>query len=191
MKTPKQLKRLRATLAALQRLIDRFESQGVIIGGVAVSLLGKPRFTADADAVILLPINDLPAVLKAAEEEGFSPRYPNFEEFARTNRLLLLRHKKTGITADISLGALPIEQEMVQRSRLVNLGNLSLRVPTVEDLVILKAVAHRPKDLLDIQSLVEINPTLDRERIKKWMQDFAQLLEMPELWDDIARLIGK
>ena len=57
---------LLAPLAALQRLLARFDNQGIVIGGVAVSLLGKPRLTAD------VAINDpalmvgLPASLTAA-----------------------------------------------------------------------------------------------------------------------------
>jgi hypothetical protein len=47
-------------LMALQRLLEHFDNQGVIIGGIAASLLGKPRFTADLDAVILLRVDDLP-----------------------------------------------------------------------------------------------------------------------------------
>jgi hypothetical protein len=31
----------------LQNLLVEFDNQGVIIGGIAVSLLGTPRFTAD------------------------------------------------------------------------------------------------------------------------------------------------
>jgi hypothetical protein len=38
----------------------------------------------------------------------------------------------------------------VERSKLYQIGPLALRLPTPEDLIILKAVAHRPKDLLDI-----------------------------------------
>jgi Nucleotidyltransferase of unknown function (DUF6036) len=180
-----------ATLQALQRLIDGFENQGVIIGGVAVSLLGKPRFTADADAVILISIADLGHLLSAAEREGFEPRVPNYEELAHKSRILLLRHRLTAITCDISLGALPFEKEMVDRSRLVPVGRLRLRLPSVEDLIIMKAVAHRPKDLLDIQTLVEIHPDLDRSRIEHWVRQFAELLEMPELWTDVAAILQR
>lgn len=45
-------------LIALQRLLEGFNNQGVIIGGIAASLLGKPRFTADLDVVILLAVED-------------------------------------------------------------------------------------------------------------------------------------
>jgi hypothetical protein len=42
------------------------------------------------------------------------------------------------------------------------------------------------KDLLDIQGIIESNSDLDQERIKFWVSQFSELLEMPELWDDIA-----
>ncbi len=58
-----------------------------------------------------------------------------------------------------------------------------------EDLIILKAVAHRPKDMLDIEAIIESQPNLDKERVKQWVTEFAQLLEMPELWEDVATLL--
>lgn len=109
MKTPKELQPLVAAVRSLQRLIDHFDQQGIIIGGVAVGLLSKPRYTADADAVILLSIIDLEKLLEAAKQEEFIPRYPNASEFARAHRLVALRHEPTGVQVDISLGAMPFE----------------------------------------------------------------------------------
>lgn len=191
MKAPKDLKPLLPPLRALQKLIDRFESQGMIIGGVAVSLLSEPRYTADIDAVIFLSISDLALLLASALSEGFEPRIPNVEAVARKSRVVLLRHRATNITADISLGALPFEREAIERSQLLNIEKIHLRIPSVEDLIIMKAIAHRPKDLLDIQSLVDANPKLDRARVKNWVQQYADLLEMPELWTDLAKLLAR
>ena len=70
------------------------------------------------------------------------------------------------------------------------LGGLELRLPTVEDLIILKAVAHRPKDLLDIQMPVQTNPTLDLRRIESWVREFSDALESPQLWEDLVPLLG-
>lgn len=50
MKSIDVLEPLLAPINALQRLFEIFDNQGVIIGGIAVSILGKPRLTADADA---------------------------------------------------------------------------------------------------------------------------------------------
>jgi hypothetical protein len=41
--TAPELSLLRSPLGAVQRLLDRFDNQGAIIGGVAATLLGTPR----------------------------------------------------------------------------------------------------------------------------------------------------
>ena len=186
MTSPDSLTPLLEPLAALQRLIDRFQEKGIVIGGIAASLLGRPRLTADLDAMLLLSIEDLPDLTKAAKEEGLLSRIRDAESFARRNRVLLLRHQPSGTNVDISLGMLPFEVEAVERSVLHPIGSISVRLPTPEDLIIFKAVAHRPKDLLDIQAIIENHPDLDREWVKLWVTEFAQALEMPELWEDIA-----
>jgi hypothetical protein len=186
---PNTLEPLLAPVQALQRLIEHFDDQGVVIGGVAASILGKPRLTADADALIILSIEEIPHLLQRAKEEGLLPRFPDVEQFARQNRVVLLRHEESGIDVDISLGLLPFELETVERSQVYQAGALRVRLPAPEDLIILKAVAHRPKDLLDIESLVATHQDLDHKRIKFWVQQFAELLETPELWTDVERLL--
>src|SRR5581483_8371549 len=191
MKTPKELEPLLPSLQAVQSLIDHFKKRGIVIGGAAICLLGEPRMTADVDALLLVSIEDVQELLKTAQQIGFVPRVKNVEQFARKNRVVLLRHEPSGTDVDISLGALPFEQEAVQRSQLVRTGNLRVRVPTVEDLIILKAIAHRPKDLLDVRNLVALYSGLDFKRIENWVRQFADLMEGPELWNDIAPMLRK
>ena len=176
-------------LLALQRLLEHFDHQGVIIGGVAASLLGKPRFTADVDVVILLSVAELPILVDVAKEQGLIPRIADAEIFARKNRVLLLRHQASGINIDISLGILPFEIEMVERSQSLQIGNLNLRLPTPEDLIILKAIAHRPQDLIDIQAIVASNPNFNKERVQYWVEQFGAALELPDLWKKISNLL--
>lgn len=174
-------------LESLERLFSNFDHQGVVIGGIAVSLLGQARFTEDLDAMLLLSVEDIPHFLIVAQKEGIEPRIPQAEDFARRNRVLLLRHIPSQTDIDVSLGILPFEQEMVERSIVHEVdATLNIRLPTPEDLIIMKAVAHRPKDLLDIQGIIQSQPRLDRERIQDWVTQFAELLERPELWEDIA-----
>lgn len=176
-------------LAALQRLLTLFDNQGVIIGGIAASLLGQPRFTADLDAVIFLSINDLPKLIEAAAQEGMLGRIADAEAFARKNRVLLLQHVSSGIKIDISLGILPFEAEMIERGQEISVGNIQLRLPTPEDLIIMKAVAHRPKDIADIQAIAASHPNLDKERIRSWIEQFGDALDLPDLWKMISQLL--
>lgn len=178
-----------APIQALQYLLSKFNDQGVIIGGVAVSLLGTPRYTVDIDAVVLLSTKDLPHFIEEADAQGIIPRIANPIAFARKNRVLLLRHKASGIDIDLSLGTLPFEVEMVERSRLIEISGIKLRLPTPEDLIIMKAIAHRPQDLTDIEAIANSHPKLDRERIRFWVDQFGEALDFPELWIDISNYL--
>jgi len=178
-----------APLEAVQNLLAEFGERGVIIGGIAAGLLGEPRFTADVDVVLLVEMDELPRLLEEAAARGIEARIENVEAFARHNRVLLLRHAASGIDVDIAIGMLPFESEMVRRSKRVSVGGLDLRLPTPEDLIILKAIAHRPKDVLDIDAVIANHPNLDKEHIHYWVRLFAEALEMPELLSDLeARL---
>jgi hypothetical protein len=55
----------------------------------------------------------------------------------------------------------------------------------------MKAIAHRPKDLEDIRTLVAKYPALDRRRIERWVKDFAELMETPELWGQIKKILNE
>jgi len=177
-------------LEALQHLLSRFDNKGVIIGGVAVSILGRARFTEDVDAMFLLSNKDLPRLLEMAKEEGIEPRINNAVDFARKNRVLLLKHTITDTGIDISLGALPFEEEMVERGMLYEVDDaLQLRLPTPEDLIIMKAIAHRPKDLEDIRTIAEKYPNLDVKRIEQWVTAFGEVLETPDLWGLVNSLL--
>lgn len=176
---------LLTTLHAVQRLIERYENHGLIIGGIAVGLTAVPRTTLDVDAVLLLPGDDVAQLIKEAYEVGLTPRISDPEAFALRSRVLLLEHGDTGTPVDVSLGLLPFEHEAVERGVWVDVEGFRIHIPTPEDLIIMKAVAHRPQDLADIRSIIDMQPNLDRERIQFWLEQFAAALDMPELWDDI------
>lgn len=189
MSLPDYLVPLIEPLIDLQKLLDRYGERGVIIGGIASGLIGRPRSTVDLDAMFLASIKDAPKILELAGEVGIEPRIDNVTEFAKKSRVLLLRHTKSGVNIDISLGILPFEEEVVKRGVRHDAGVLTIRLPTPEDLIILKAVAHRAKDLEDIREVVANNPNLDHRRIERWVKEFAELMETPELWGQIEKIL--
>lgn len=190
MDQPDYIEPLKEPLEAVQRLLSRFDDRGVVIGGTAVSILGRPRLTEDVDAMFLLSIQDIPRLLDAAKKEGIAPRINNVEEFAGKNRVVLLRHIPSDTSIDISLGIMPFEEEMVERSTLYELDDsLKVRLPSPEDLVIMKSIPRRPKDLEDIRSIAQKYPDLDKKRIKKWVSAFGEILDQPDLWKQIEALL--
>ncbi|MCC6500265.1 MAG: nucleotidyl transferase AbiEii/AbiGii toxin family protein [Anaerolineales bacterium] len=189
MTLPDDLASLIEPLKDLQNLLDRYDERGVIIGGIAIGFLGKPRLTVDLDAMFLASFADIPRILELAQAEGIEPREKDVANFAKRSRVLLMRHKKSGINIDISLGILPFEIEVVERSVKHDAGAVRVRLPTPEDLIIMKAIARRPKDLVDIGEIQANNPNLDLARIKYWVEEFAKVLESPELWGEIEAIL--
>ena len=70
------------------------------------------------------------------------------------------------------------------------MGNLTFYLPTPEDLIIFKAVSHRPQDMVDIQEILRNNARLNVRYIRKMVNEFADALEMPEIRDDIKAIIA-
>ena len=78
---------------------------------------------------------------------------------------------------------------MIERAIEFTTPELTVQVATPEDLIITKAVAHRKRDLLDIDNLVSVYPHLDLARIRHWVGQFASVLESPELISDLENLL--
>jgi len=163
----------------------------VIIGGVAVSLLAKPRFTQDVDVAIRFDVDQLERLLPTAAVHGLTPRRPDSLAFARRNRVLLLRHEATAIGVDVSFISMPFEEDMLASARSTQIEGLELRLPRPEDLIIMKAVAHRPQDMVDVELLVESHPDVNLTRVLDWVSQFAQVLQSPDLIDDLQALLDR
>jgi hypothetical protein len=185
------LRPLARTLARAESWLSTERVPHVFIGGVAVALVGEPRVTKDVDAVVLLGGRSVESLAQSAGSAGFAPRSRDFLDFARRNRVVLFRDVATNIDLDISLGALPFEAETIRRARRVKVSGLSLPIATPEDIAIMKIVASRTKDLVDIAGLLTMNPRLDLRRVRKYTRLFAGVLEMPELVDELESIVAR
>ncbi len=181
-------------LNALHDLVSWLQAKntpGVIIGGVATSIIGKPRLTRDVDAVVLLDYDMAGEFLSAGTQFGFFQRHPDVLAFAKKNRVLLVHHKISGIDIDISLGVLPFEEEAINNAEWIEIEGVKVPLPRAEDLIIMKAVAHRERDLFDIESILDAHPDLDFKRIRKWVNEFSRALEMPEILNDLENILKR
>jgi len=188
------LRDLTPLLAVLRDLVAWLEYAkvpGVIIGGLAASLLGRPRLTRDVDALVLMDESQWADFLTSGTEHGFIPRRDDALAFAREVRVLLMRHQESGIDVDIVFGALPFEKEAVARATWIELDGVRAPLPFPEDLIIMKAVAHRPQDLGDIEAILAAQPNLNLRRVRRWVREFAAALSMPEILNDLEALLSQ
>jgi predicted nucleotidyltransferase len=167
-------------LGALQAVSKWLSGSGVefaVIGGVAASLRGRPRVTKDVDLVAFVDENDWASLLRSGAKRGIVPRIDNALDFARTTRVLLLVHEPTHIEVDLSFGLLPFESELVQRAEVREIHGVRFPLATAEDVIVMKALALRPRDVADIEGIVESVADLDLDRIRATVATLSAALE--------------
>jgi len=179
------------TLAALTRWLADAHAPAMIVGGVAASILGRPRSTRDIDALAVVPEDQWAALIGSAAGHGMVPRVADPLAFMRRTRVLLLRFEESAIDIDVILGGLPFEADAVDRAQWHDLGGIRVRLPQVEDLLIMKAIAQRPQDLRDIEGLLDVHPGADVERVRSWVREFAVATAMPDLSLGLERLLDQ
>ena len=181
-------------LEALRDLIKWLQKKhvpGVVVGGVAASILGRPRMTRDIDALILLEEKYWEEFLIDGAKFGFFPRLSDCVAFAKKSRVLLVRHKPSGIDVDITISKLPFEKEAIARAVWLDIRRIRLPLPAPEDLIIMKAIAHRPRDLADIESIFDVHTKLNLRRIRKWVKEFSSAIEIPEILKDLENILAR
>lgn len=179
------------TLAKLVRALESQNLDYAIIGGVAVAIMSTPRATLDVDAVIWAPDRTLGSVLQDLQASGLTSRSSDPLAFAAKHRMILLRDEN-GVEVDISIGGLPFEEEAVRTAWPIEIEpGLVAKVASPETIVVMKAIASRPKDLEDIRQLLKMNPRLDRKRVQETVREFSELLEAPELSLQLEQLFAE
>ena len=173
--------------AALQDVCDSEGWRYCFIGGLAVQRWGEPRETVDVDLTLLTGFTDEIRFV-ATLLRHYQPRIDRALEFARDNRVLLLK-APSGVGLDIALGGLPFEELAVSRSSLFTFPpNVPLRTCSAEDLVVLKAFADRPKDWVDVEGiLIRQSDRMDWAHVRRQLGPLVELKEAPEILDRLER----
>ncbi len=85
----------------------------------------------------------------------------------------------TGIRVDLIFSCSPYEQQALGRVRTVKLGAAEVQFASVEDLLIHKVVAGRPRDSEDAQSVLAKNPQADLSYVRHWLGQLSTALSEP------------
>jgi hypothetical protein len=165
--------------------------EAVVIGGVAASVLGRPRLTQDIDAIARVDDSAVADFVESSRQFGFDLRTSDGVAFAQVSRVILLRHSPSLTDVDISIAGLSFEFDAIEHAVPVRTADLDVPLPRVADLIVMKAVAGRPKDLQDIEGLVAVHPNVDMTSVRTTIRQFSELLEMPEILDNFNAIVTK
>ena len=141
----------------LERLAQALESRLIaymVIGGQAVLLYAEPRLTRDIDITLGLSADRLPTLLDVIGTLGLRVRVENAEDFVRQTMVLPCEEVASSIRVDFIFSSSPYEAEALSRASRVKIGGSEVRYASVEDLIIHKLVAGRPRDIEDVRSIL-------------------------------------
>lgn len=102
--------------------------------------------------------------------------------------MILLVDDETGTTIDLSMAVLPFEFEAIARANQVMSDALAVPVLSVEDLLVMKALAHRPQDVADIFAILRVQTNIDLRRVRRYLKQFADALDDPEVVESFERI---
>ncbi len=126
-------------LRVLGEAAEAIEKQGmsyVLMGGMVSRAAGRPRDTHDLD--FLVRPDDAETTLDCLESAGFETR--------QVEPQWLYKAVKDGVLVDVlfrATGDVTLDDEMVERATLRDFGGHEVRAMAVEDLIIIKALAHK------------------------------------------------
>jgi len=151
----------------------------MVIGGQAVLQYGEPRLTRDIDITLGVDVHELARVLQVLGGTGLRPVGSDPEEFVQKTNVLPLQDGESGIRVDLIFSFLPYERGAIKRSKVFRIGGYDVQYAAVEDVIIHKIIAGRPRDLEDVKGIIVRNTTCDVDYITRSLHAFEQTLAQP------------
>lgn len=160
-----------------EEVFSRLNESGVrymVIGGMAIVLHGVVRLTADLDIMIDMRKENVLRLVSAMENLGYKPRVPvDAKEFAdakkrgawikeKNMKVFSFFDPKTPLHLVDVLVKEPLDfEEAYQRRVTVEAAGILIPVVSIKDLIKLKQIPKREKDIDDLKSLKNL------ERVKR------------------------
>jgi len=142
------LKALEESTAAMDRHLVSY----ALIGGLAASYRSQPRFTKDIDFLVQVPQVVLPSLLDDLQSSGFE--FDTAATIAEWIQHHMVALSYRGIRVDWLKPVIPAYLHILERASDERWLNRPMRVASTEGLILLKLLAYRTQDQVDIENLV-------------------------------------
>jgi hypothetical protein len=149
-----------------EEMLRRLTAGGVdfvVIGGIALVLLGSPRMTRDLDIVFAPDDGNLDALGRVlvdlrATLRGVEEGVPFVPDGATLSNVQLLTLTTSAGWFDVhgSVDGAPPYPQLRRNAERCDLGDFSVLVASPDDMIAMKRAAGRPQDLIDVETLAAI-----------------------------------
>jgi hypothetical protein len=170
----------------LERIARQLEEEKIpymVIGGQAVLLYGEPRLTRDIDITLGIDMEQWQRMVMICTQLELVPLVDDVEGFTRQTMVFPTIDRKSGFRVDWLFSFSPYEQQAMTRTKQVLIGATEVRFASIEDLVVHKLLAGRPRDIEDLIGILRKKPPIDDQYIREWLAQFDQTLSTHLLQD--------
>jgi predicted nucleotidyltransferase len=161
---------------AFEALITILNERGVryaIIGGLAVIQHTRVRTTDDIDALLNVPQISMPDFFRALVERGFTVDLVKAIREFKDEGLTTVHYG--GVLVDLMRPLLPVYFHVLDRAESRQIMGQAVRVSSAEGLIVMKLIAMRLQDELDVRDLLAAYAgSLDLNFVRRELDTFTQ-----------------
>lgn len=182
-----------AALADLAAAFARLRVRWYVFGAQAVIAAGVPRLSADIDVTVEVPRGGTRALLTGLARHGITLRELDGDvaTFIAETRVLPAVHVASRMPIDVVLAGPGLEGEMMTRVLLRSIGAVQIPFVDTNDLIALKLLAGRDKDLEDVRGLARAAPAeLSLAIARQRVADLGALIDDSTLLATFDRLVA-
>ena len=171
----------------LSKILKKHKIKLVLMGGIATSILAKPRATFDIDGMIETAEEEIKKILPELKKRGF--KFDSRQPLKKIQGLpfLSLYFPSYKTYVDLFIASNEFQKETIKRAKQIKYGRVNIYMVSPEDLILIKLHSGREKDVEDIRDIVvENKDKLDYLHLKKW----AQKLGVAVFLEDELKSLG-
>ncbi len=181
---------------ALREIAGIFESMQVryvVMGGLAVRVYGIPRPTHDVDFTVALGRHNLQRFFDRAANAGYMIPEPYLQGWVDQVAGMPLVKVRSNLGAhsidiDIFLAESTFQDSLLARRRSEDFERGRIWFVSPEDLVLLKLIAGRPRDYLDVQDVLFTQGQLDEDYLQSWASELGVTEQLENALQDWRKM---
>ena len=178
-------------LAGLQRAFAGLGVRWFLFGAQAAILYGVARLSADVDVTVDLGDYSNRDLVDALAAAGFELRVADAAGFVDATRVLPFVHRASRIPVDVVLAGPGLEDQFFTGAKERVVGEARVPVVSMEDLVAMKVLAGRPRDVGDVEAILRAHREgLDLPRIRATLALLEAALDRRDLLSELDRLLA-
>ena len=163
------------------RLLDSLGVEWAVAGGIAANFYrGEVRSTGDMDIMLVAAVSDMARVAAEFQRNGWTITHRPRDQW-----LVRAAHSVFG-RIDLIAAETEYQRIAIRRAGEATIDGDACKVLAAEDVIVLKMIANRYKDLADVESLLEARVKLDRAYLDDWLARWEVAERFRALEDNVA-----